>query len=96
MGAKKDLCAEVTCEPIVRDCECFKSCEIVHLPGKLDFAHDCPGGAKCDAEQQKALDCSKNIRIVEKLAGILHKYDGSGGTQRIEIEDSEKLFSLVV
>ena len=86
VGAKKDLCAEVTCEPIVRDCECFKSCEIVHLPGKLDFAHDCPGGAKCDAEQQKALDCSKNIRIVEKLAGILHKYDGSGGTQRIEIE----------
>ena len=73
MGAKKDLCAEITCEPKVRDCECFKSCEIVNLPGAIEFAHDCPGGAKCDAEKQKALDCDKNIPIVEKVAGILDK-----------------------
>ena len=52
-----DSCCEAivdTCESVSRKCSCFKDCE-VKVKGSIQFAHDCPGGEKCDrAGKQKA------------------------------------------
>jgi hypothetical protein len=82
----KDLCCDKSqCEPVVRDCNCYNSCEI-QVKGSIQFAFDCPGGNKCDLEEQKTIDCQQNIPIVEDVASILNQYDGTSNTNRVEIE----------
>ena len=83
---KEDSCAmESHCQPIVRDCDCYQSCE-VRVEGSLIFAHDCPGGQECDTNHQQEIDCNTNILILKKLSQLLNKYDGSGNTNRLVVE----------
>ena len=67
---KEDSCAmESHCQPIVRDCDCYQSCE-VRVEGSLIFAHDCPGGQACDTNHQQEIDCNTNILILKKLSQL--------------------------